>query len=203
LNYRNNLFNTKYINVIGDYNMLKAISKYFLLISFLMLVMSCSNNKEEIKSTSEYSKGQSLVSDDVSANNILQIAIGSPDHTTLVAAVQAAGLEDVLANAGPLTVFAPNNAAFDKLPEGVVSDLLKPENKKKLANIITYHAAPGTYKGNMIKSVMGIGQATGDKVNVEVIDGETFVNGAKILGTIEASNGVVHIIDSVLLPPEK
>ena len=109
----------------------------------------------------------------------------------------------MLANAGPLTVFAPNNAAFDKLPEGVVSDLLKPENKKILANIITYHAAPGTYKGKMIKGVMGIGQATGDKVNVEVIDGETFVNGAKILGTVEASNGVVHIIDSVLLPPEK
>ena len=179
-------------------------TRHFLLIfSIVLLLFSCSKSKEEIKPTQTYSKGQSLVSDDVSTNNILQVAIGSADHTILVAAVQAAGLEDVLANAGPLTVFAPNNAAFEKLPEGVVSDLLKPENKKTLANIITYHAAPGTYKGNMIKGVMGIGQATGDKVNVEVIDGETFVNGAKILGTVEASNGVVHIIDSVLLPPEK
>ena len=133
----------------------------------------------------------------------MQVAIGSADHTTLVAAVQAAGLEDVLANAGPLTVFAPTNTAFDNLPEGVVSDLLKPENKDKLAHIITYHAAPGTYKGSMIKGVMGIGQATGDKVNVEVVEGETFVNGAKVLGTVEASNGVVHVIDAVLLPPSE
>lgn len=168
-----------------------------------ILIFSCTSNETESNETQSYSKGQSLVSDEVSQKNILQVAIGSPDHTTLVAAVQAADLEDVLANAGPLTVFAPNNAAFEKLPEGVVADLLKPENKSKLANIITYHAAPGTYKGNMIKGVMGIGQATGDKVNVEVIDGETFVNGAKVLGTVEASNGVVHVIDSVLLPPEK
>lgn len=175
-----------------------------ILLVMVLIIVSCSNNnKSESNAKKTYSKGQSLVYDEVSQKNILQVAIGSSDHTTLVAAVQAAGLEDVLANAGPLTVFAPNNAAFDKLPEGVVSDLLKPENKSKLANIITYHAAPGTYKGNMIKRVMGIGQATGDKVNVEIIDGETFVNGAKILGSVEASNGVVHVIDSVLLPPEK
>jgi len=174
-----------------------------ILLVMVLIIVSCSNNNKSESNAETYSKGQSLVYDDVSQKNILQVAIGSSDHTTLVAAVQAAGLEDVLANAGPLTVFAPNNAAFDKLPEGVVSDLLKPENKTKLANIITYHAAPGTYKGNMIKSIMGIGQATGDKVNVEIIDDETFVNGAKILGTIEASNGVVHVIDSVLLPPEK
>jgi len=174
-----------------------------LVLSLGLVFIGCSQKSDESQNEQSYSKGQSLVADDVSENNILQVAIGSPDHTTLVAAVQAAGLEDVLANAGPLTVFAPNNAAFNKLPEGVVSDLLKPENKKKLAHIITFHAAPGTYKGNMIKGVMGIGQATGDKVNVEVTDGETFVNGAKILGTVEASNGVVHVIDSVLLPPEK
>jgi uncharacterized surface protein with fasciclin (FAS1) repeats len=78
---------------------------------------------------------------------------------------------------------------------------LKPENKETLAEIITYHAAPGTYKGDMITRIMGIGQATGDKVNVEVKDGETFINGAKILLTVEASNGVVHVIDGVLLPP--
>ena len=174
-----------------------------ILLVMVFILVSCSNNNKSDSNTETYSKGQSLVYDEVSQKNILQVAIGSSDHTTLVAAVQAAGLEDVLANAGPLTVFAPNNAAFDKLPEGVVSDLLKPENKNKLANIITYHAAPGTYKGNMIKSVMGIGQATGDKVNVEIIDDETFVNGAKILETVQASNGVVHVIDSVLLPPEK
>ena len=147
--------------------------------------------------------GQSGVEDSESEKNILQIALGSADHSTLVAGVKAAGLADVLTNAGPLTVFAPNNAAFDKLPEGTLEELLKPENKAKLATIITYHAAPGSYTGNNIRGVMGIGQATGDKVKVEVKDGETYVNGAKILGTVKASNGYVHVIDGVLLPPEK
>ena len=174
-----------------------------LFIGMGLLLYSCSKKNNNNTNNSEvYSKGQSLVTDDVSQMNILQIAANSPDHSTLVAAVQAAGLEDVLANAGPLTVFAPNNAAFDKLPEGVVVDLLKPENKDKLAHIITYHAAPGTYKGDMITRITGIGQATGDKVEVEIKDGETFINGAKILATIDASNGVVHVIDGVLLPPE-
>ena len=176
-------------------------SSILLLLSIGLLMFSCSRS-EKNASSETYSKGQSLVTDDVSQKNILQIALSSPDHTTLVAAVQAAEMEDVLANAGPLTVFAPTNAAFDKLPEGVVADLLKPENKATLANIITYHAAPGTYKGDMITRITGIGQATGDKVKVEIIDGETFINGAKILATIEASNGVVHVIDGVLLPPE-
>ena len=146
-------------------------------------------------------KGQSGVQDNESEQNILQIAIGSKDHTTLVAAVQAAGLEDVLTHAGPLTVFATNNAAFDLLPEGTLDELLNPERKATLANIITFHAAPGSYTGNRIKGVMGIGQATGDKVVVEVKDGITYVNDAKVLGTVKASNGYVHVIDKVLLPP--
>ena len=148
-------------------------------------------------------KGQSGVVDETSEKNILNIAIGSADHSTLVAGVQAAGLEDVLTNVGPLTVFAPNNAAFEALPEGVLDDLLKPENKETLANIITYHAAPGAYDADNIKYVMGIGQATGDKVEVTEKDGATYVNGAKVLGSVKASNGWVHVIDQVLLPPEK
>jgi uncharacterized surface protein with fasciclin (FAS1) repeats len=147
--------------------------------------------------------GQSGVQDELSEKNILQIALASPDHSVLAKAVVAAGLQDVLTNAGPLTVFAPNNAAFEKLPEGVLEDLLKPENKATLANIITYHAAPGNYFGNNIKGVMGIGQATGDKVKVETKDGITTVNGAQVLGSVKASNGYVHVIDTVLLPPEK
>ena len=146
--------------------------------------------------------GQSGVKDDVSAKNILDIAKASKDHSTLATAVVAAGLQDVLTNAGPLTVFAPTNDAFSKLPEGTVEDLLKPENKSTLANIITFHAAPGSYGANNIKGVMGIGQATGDKVEVKEKDGSTYVNGAKVLGTVKASNGFVHVIDQVLLPPE-
>jgi uncharacterized surface protein with fasciclin (FAS1) repeats len=176
-------------------------------VGLVLIVFSCqspTNQKNNATSGIDQTKlkGQSGVVDAESDPNILQIAIGSPDHTTLVAAVQAASLENVLTNAGPLTVFAPNNDAFNKLPAGTVDELLKPENKAKLANIITFHAAPGSYTGNNIKGVMGIGQATGDKVKVEVKDGVTYVNGAKVLGTVKASNGYVHVIDQVLLPPE-
>ena len=178
----------------------------FVITMSVLLMAACSGNVSSESNSSDdrqYAKGQSTVQDEVSEKNILHIAIGSKDHSTLVAAVQAAEMEDVLANAGPLTVFAPNNAAFDALPEGVLDDLLKPENKEKLATIITYHAAPGSYTGDNIKGVMGIGQATGDKVKVEKNEnGETLVNGAKVLGTVKASNGYVHVIDQVLLPPE-
>ncbi len=187
---------------------MKQLLHLLLLTVFALFAVSCAESGDKggnatTANADKPAKGQSTVVDDVSAKNILNIAIGSKDHTTLVAAVQAADLEDVLANAGPLTVFAPNNAAFAALPEGTVENLLKPENKATLANIITFHAAPGSYTGANIKGVMGIGQATGDKVKVEVNDdGETFVNGAKVLGTVKASNGYVHVIDKVLLPPE-
>ncbi len=147
--------------------------------------------------------GQASVVDDKSKKNIIQIAAASADHTTLAAAVKAAGLADVLANPGPLTVFAPNNAAFEKLPAGTVEELLKPENKAKLARIITFHAAAGTYKAADLKNGETISMATGNNVSIEVKDGVTYVNGAQVLGTVEASNGMVHVIDGVLLPPDK
>jgi uncharacterized surface protein with fasciclin (FAS1) repeats len=172
------------------------------------LFVSCGDKKGGQQSSTSTSRpamkgGQASVVDDLSARNIVQIAAASEDHTTLVVAVQAAGMADVLANPGPLTVFAPTNEAFDKLPAGTVEDLLKPENKKTLMRIITFHAAPGTYKLKDLKDGTTIGQATGDNVTIEVRDEEIYVNGAKVLGTVEASNGVVHVIDAVLLPPEK
>jgi uncharacterized surface protein with fasciclin (FAS1) repeats len=183
---------------------------YFLICFVLaaMISASCGNNKGSQQEATNNSRpapkgGQASVADDLSARNIVQIAIASDDHTTLVAAVQAAGMADVLANPGPLTVFAPTNAAFEKLPAGTVENLLKPENKKTLMRIITFHAAPGTYKLKDLKDGETIGQATGDNVKIEVKDEVIYVNGAKVLGTVEASNGVVHVIDAVLLPPEK
>jgi len=143
--------------------------------------------------------GQAGVVDEDSKANILQIAIGSPDHTTLVAGVQAAQLENVLANPGPLTVFAPTNAAFDKLPEGTLDELLKPENKNKLGRIITSHAAPGTFTLELLTDGYKLYMATGQYIDVEVKDGDTYVNGSKILGTVDASNGVVYVIDDVFL----
>ncbi|NNK62208.1 MAG: fasciclin domain-containing protein [Gemmatimonadetes bacterium] len=144
-------------------------------------------------------QGQAYVADDDSDPNILGVAMGSPDHTTLVAAVQAAALENVLVNAGPLTVFAPTDAAFAELPEGTLDDLLKPENKATLARIVTSHAAPGKFTLDLLKDGDQVYQATGHYIDVEVRDGETFVNGARILGTVVASNGVVHVVDKVFL----
>ena len=166
--------------------------------------LSCSESgQEKSGNVAVATHGQAGVQDDQSKKNILQIALSSADHTTLVAAVQAAELENVLVNAGPLTVFAPTNAAFEALPEGTLEMLLKPENKQKLAQIITSHAAPGTFKGALLESQKKIYQADGHYVDVELKEGAVFVHGAKILASVDASNGVVHVVDKVFLFPEK
>jgi uncharacterized surface protein with fasciclin (FAS1) repeats len=171
-----------------------------LLASLLLLISACTSGSSPSDSATEFdTHGQAGVVDADSSPNILQIAIGSPDHTTLVAAVQATELENVLVNPGPLTVFAPTNAAFDALPAGTVEELLKPENKDKLRRIVTSHASPGTFVGPTLKDGTKIYLATGQYVDVEVKDGTTYVNGAKILGTVDASNGVVHVVDQVFL----
>ncbi len=172
---------------------------------FILFFSACGGGGQQAQTgeTTFDTHGQAGVVDELSKKNILQVALSSPGHTTLVAAVQAAELENVLVNAGPLTVFAPTNAAFDALPEGTLETLLKPENKDKLAMIITSHAAPGTYKGDLLKSQKKIYQATGHYVDVEVKNGDVYVHGAKILATINATNGVVHVVDKVFLFPEK
>jgi uncharacterized surface protein with fasciclin (FAS1) repeats len=145
--------------------------------------------------------GQSVVMDDVSQKNVLQIAVGSADHTILVAAVKAASLEDVLANTGPFTVFAPTNAAFDKLPKGTVDDLLKPENKDKLASILEYHVSVGVFQKDMLQDGQMIGQASSQNIKISVKGDKIMVNDkATIVGVVPASNGLVYIIDEVLLP---
>ncbi len=178
------------------------ILNIFLSTVLIFSLISCGDQGSDSstkESKFENLHGQAGVVDEDSAPNILQIAISSPDHTTLVAGVQAAELENVLANPGPLTVFAPTNAGFDKLPEGALDDLLKPENKNKLARIITSHAAPGTFDIPLLKDGSKLYMATGQYIDVEVKDGITYVNGSKILATVDASNGVVHVIDDVFL----
>ncbi|MBS3914058.1 MAG: fasciclin domain-containing protein [Bacteroidetes bacterium] len=146
--------------------------------------------------------GQSGVSDDVSQKNILQVAIGSKDHSTLVAAVKAADLANTLANAGPFTVFAPTNAAFDKLPKGTVEDLLKPENKEKLADILQYHVSVGVFTETILQDGQTIGQANSANIKITKKGDKIMVNDkANVIGTVQASNGLVYIIDEVLLPP--
>jgi uncharacterized surface protein with fasciclin (FAS1) repeats len=147
--------------------------------------------------------GQSNVQDDVSQKDVVKIAIGSPDHTTLVAALKAAEYVDVLTNAGPFTVFAPTNAAFDKLPAGTVEGLLKPEKKGDLRNILEYHVFVGVLKPDMLADGQTYGQVNGQNITIGNKDGKLTVNGANIIASIPASNGIIHVIDAVLLPPDK
>ena len=145
-------------------------------------------------------QGQAFIEDDESVPNVLNIAISSKDHTTLVAAVQAAGLENSLVNAGPLMVFAPTNEAFAALPEGTIETLLLPENKDQLAFILKNHVTPGNYTKDFLKKFKKLGQASNENVTVEVVGDDVFVGGAKILASIPAGNGIVHVVDKVILP---
>lgn len=162
---------------------------------------SGAEESSESNTAKDKSEGQAFIRDDVSNPNLLQVAIGSKDHTTLVAAVQAADLENALVNAGPLMVFAPTNEAFGNLPEGTVENLLKPENKDALANILKYHVTPGNYSKEFLKKFKKLGQANDQNVAIEVKGDDVYVGGAKIIASIKTSNGIIHVVDAVMLPP--
>jgi len=135
-----------------------------------------------------------------SGNTIVAVAAGNADFSTLVSALRAADLVEALQGAGPFTVFAPNNAAFAKLPPGTLEDLLKPENKKKLAGILKNHVIEGKVMAADVKSG-AVKTLDGEKVEVAVENGKVGFGGAQVIATdIEASNGVIHVIDTVVLP---
>lgn len=190
--------------------MKRILNNLMLLSTSLLLMVACGSGGENQGSETDdavstsHPKGQASVEDDVSAKNILQVAAGSEAHTTLVAAVQAAQIEHILVNAGPLTVFAPTNDAFDALPAGTVENLLKPENKSDLATILTRHAAPGSFNVEGLKREARKGRkiymATGDYLEVRVEGDEIWVGGAKVIGTIQTSNGIINVVDKVILP---
>ncbi len=147
--------------------------------------------------------GQSAVVDGNSMPTVVGVAVGSPDHTTLVAAVQHIKYEDVLSNAGPFTVYAPTDAAFNALPAGTLDELLKPENKEKLQDILEYHVALGVFQPEKMTNGRKINMANLKDTQFAVAeDGTVTINGAKILGTAAAANGLVVVIDKVLLPPQ-
>jgi len=187
----------------------------FLLISSSVL-LGCKDNTNdegetpsataEAENNASSNKGQAFIDDDSENPNALRLAMDSEDHTTLVAAVEAAGVENALVNVGPLTVFAPTNAAFDKLPDGTVEDLLKPENKSKLAYILTNHVAPSNYPIDMLEKNIEKGRtlymASGENVEVSKDGEDIIVGGAKIVGTVKVSNGWVHVVEDVILPKE-
>ena len=136
-----------------------------------------------------------------SSKTIVEVAAGSESFTTVVAAVKAAGLVDTLSGKGPFTVFAPTDEAFGKLPEGTVADLLKPENKDKLIAVLTYHVVPAKVTAKEVVSLTEAETAQGSKVKITVKDGTVYVDKAKVVKTdIDCKNGVIHVIDSVILP---
>ncbi|MBT8265413.1 MAG: fasciclin domain-containing protein [Bacteroidia bacterium] len=189
---------------------MKTLSHLILTSVLVLFITACNNetktSKTDASDTTEQAddkkSGQAFIEDDEGKPNVLQIAIGSKDHSTLVAAVQAAELENSLVNAGPLMVFAPTNDAFAALPEGTVENLLKPENKEQLAHILKHHVTPGNYSKEFLKKFKKLGQASNGYVQIEVKGDDVYVGGAKILGSVPAGNGIVHVVDKVIIPEE-
>ena len=133
--------------------------------------------------------------------DIVDTAVGAGDFTTLVAAVKAAGLVETLKSEGPFTVFAPTDAAFAKLPAGTVESLLKPENKEKLVAILTYHVVPGKVMAADVVKLTEAKTVQGKSAKVKVDGGTVMIDGAKVVMTdIPCTNGVIHVIDAVILP---
>ena len=175
-------------------NMLAALA-----ISSIAFVACNNGETKKAETTPEVVKEAPLVV--AAPKDIVDIAIGSPDHTTLVAAVTAAGLVETLKGAGPFTVFAPTNAAFAALPAGTVEGLLKPESKAALTNILTYHVVAGSVKAADLKDGQKVKTLQGEELTVSIKDGKVMINGANVTAAdLSGTNGVVHVIDAVLMP---
>jgi uncharacterized surface protein with fasciclin (FAS1) repeats len=135
------------------------------------------------------------------ASDIVDTAVAAGQFTTLAAALTAAGLVDTLKGPGPFTVFAPTDAAFAALPAGTVENLLKPENKAQLVAILTYHVVPGRVPAAKVVTLSEAATVNGDKVDIRSSNGQVMVDGAKVTtADVAASNGVIHVIDKVLMP---
>jgi uncharacterized surface protein with fasciclin (FAS1) repeats len=133
---------------------------------------------------------------------IVDIAAKGKQFTTLVAALKAADLVDTLAGDGPFTVFAPTNAAFAKLPKGTVANLLKPENKEQLKKVLTYHVVSGAVPSTKLKNGQKVATVEGSSISVHIKRGQVKVNNAAVTAAnIKASNGIIHVIDRVIMPP--
>jgi len=172
-------------------------------LAMTLLVAACSSDEDTSATTDVSPATESMAAEPAT---IAEIAAGNPDFTTLVAAVEAAGLGETLSSEGPYTVFAPTDDAFAALPEGTVETLLKPKNQEQLASVLTYHVVSGEIMAADVTSgevttVNGATfQVTADGSGVTITDGQG--NTANVITTdIVASNGVIHVIDAVLLPP--
>lgn len=180
-----------------------------LVVALSLFIGSCNSDKKSPGETGTADEvvqagGQEAVKDDESQKDVVKVAVGSKDHTTLVAALKQAELVTALSNAGPFTVFAPTNAAFDKLPDGTVDGLMKDDKKADLQNILQYHVTTSSLKAEFLSDGMTLGMVNGDNVTISIKDGKIMLNGsATIVASVPASNGIIHVIDAVLLPPAK
>lgn len=183
------------------------MKKSLLMIAIASLaIISCtkSENNADTSSattTESTSGGQETVVDEDSAPTIVKLAVGNKVLSTLVTAVQTAELTTSLSNAGPFTVFAPTNEAFEKLPAGTVDDLLKPENKGKLTDILGHHTYVGVIKTEQMTDGQNLGMVDGKNITIKMVNGKPTVNGTvNIIASVPASNGMVHVVDGVILP---
>ena len=186
--------------------MKKILNIVFVFSSVIML--SCNDTRTSTEETAEAEVsaggGQASVKDDESAKDVVKIAVGSKDHTTLVAAIKQADLVNSLSNAGPFTVFAPTNAAFEKVPKETLDNLMKDENKAQLEDILQYHVYVGSLKIEMMEDGQTLNQVNGQNIMIAKKDGKVVINNsATVITSIPAANGIIHVIDGVLLPPSK
>lgn len=182
----------------------------FVFVAATIISVSCNEAGTKSAETAGVSEtaigdgGQASVKDDESAKDVVKIAAGSKDHTTLVAAIKQADLVNSLSNAGPFTVFAPTNAAFEKVGKETLDNLMKDGNKEKLQDILQYHVYVGSLKTEMMTNGQTLNQVNGSNITVAVKDGKVVINNtATVITSIPASNGIIHVIDGVLLPPSK
>ena len=198
------------------------MKKYFLSLTVVAalsgVLTACSDNSSATSDTTDTTTNTTATTNDMPANttetgvmvgganmvpskNIVENAVNSSDHTTLVAAVQAAGLAETLSGTGPFTVFAPTNAAFNKLPAGTVDNLVKPENKEQLTKILTYHVVPGALRAADLKDGQKLKTVQGQELTVKIVNGTVMIDGATVsIADVISSNGVTHVIDGVIMP---
>jgi len=168
----------------------------------VMTFTACNSGETKTAETATVDTAKEMTAPPPAAEkDVVDIAIGSTDHTTLVAAVTAAGLVETLKGAGPFTIFAPTNAAFAALPAGTVDGLLKPESKDALTKILTYHVVAGAVKAADLTDGQKVKTLQGEELTVSIKEGKVMINGANVTAAdLTGSNGVVHVIDAVLMP---
>lgn len=169
----------------------------------VLLVLGCGQQDAPAPSAPAAAPAHASNVPPLDPTNIVSIASGSADHTTLVAALKAADYVTSVAASGPLTVFAPTNEAFAALPAGTVEGLLEPAAVDQLRNVLKYHVTTSTLTTKSFKDGQSLAMANGAKTTIRVDGDKVSINGAHVIASIPASNGIVHVIDAVLLPPAK